>query len=88
VNYLYWDFNMGPNDVVEVTLDKQANAFLVDSLNYSSYRNGRSFRYYGGLQKTSPVQLRPPRAGHWYLIVDLGGRSDQVNASAQLIKST
>lgn len=85
MNYLHWEFDAGPDNIVEVTLDKQANVQLVDALNYQHYSAGRKYRYYGGFATTSPVRIRPPRQGHWHLVVDLGGYAGRVRASARVL---
>lgn len=85
MKFLHYDFHLNSNDVVEVTLDKQANVQLVDDINFSSYKRGQRFRYYGGLAKQSPVRISPPHAGHWNLVIDLGGYAGSVNASVKVI---
>jgi hypothetical protein len=86
VNFLHYDFNLRAGDVVEVTLDKQANVRLLDDINFSKYKRGERHRYYGGLAKKSPVSLSPPRAGHWHVVIDLGGYAGRVRASARVVK--
>lgn len=86
MNYLHYTLDVGPNDVIEVTLDKQANVRLLDSLNYQKYRSGQQHRYYGGLAKESPFKLIPPHSGHWHLVIDLGGHLGSVRASVRRIK--
>jgi Domain of unknown function (DUF1883) len=85
MNFLHYDFNIGPNNTVEVTLDKQANVRLLDDINFSKYKRGERHTYHGGSAKTSPVRLSPPYYGHWNLVIDLGGYSGRVNASVRLI---
>lgn len=46
-------------DVAEVTLSAGANVRLLDSSNFSAYRNGRRHRFIGGLAKASLVRLPP-----------------------------
>jgi hypothetical protein len=87
MNYLHYEFDVQPHDVVEVTLDRQANVRLLDEANFSLYRAGKRHRYYGGLAKTSPLVLEPPRPGHWHVVVDLGGYAGRVRASAAVLKS-
>ena len=53
----------------------------MDSTNYSSYRNGRSHHYYGGLVKRSPIVLTVPNNGHWYITIDLAGLVGSVRSS-------
>lgn len=86
MNYLHQEFEAGPDDLVEVTLDGQANVMLLDGSNYDHYRRGEPFRYYGGLAKVSPIRLVPPRHGRWHVVVDLGGFSGTVRAGMRLLQ--
>ena len=86
MNFLHYDIQLASNDDVEVTLDKQANVRLLDDANFSRYQRGESHTYHGGLVKVSPVHLRPPHAGHWHVVVDLGGYAGTVQASIRVIK--
>jgi hypothetical protein len=87
MKYLHYKFHLNAGDTVEVTLDKQANVQLMDDLNFGNYKRGQKFRYYGGLAKTSPIRLSAPSTGHWNVVIDLGGYSGSVNASARVIYS-
>jgi hypothetical protein len=82
-NFLKYEFDAGPNDIIRVNLDKQANVRLLDATNFQKYRSGQQHAYYGGRVTTSSVNLRPPRQGHWYVVIDLGGYSGTVRASAE-----
>lgn len=73
---------------IQVTLQgNAANVRLMDSSNYSNYRNGRQHRYYGGLAKRSPIVLTVPRSGHWYITIDLAGLGGSVRSSIQKLPS-
>jgi len=85
MNFLHYDLQLSPDQVVEVTLDKQANVRLLDETNYAKYKRGERHQYYGGLTKVSPAHLRPPRAGKWHLVIDLGGYPGTVRASVRTI---
>ncbi len=76
----------GQNDVVEVTVNGQANVMLLDSPNFDHYRRGESFRYNGGLAKSSPVRLVPPHRGRWHLVVDLGGYAGRIRAGVRVLQ--
>lgn len=54
MNFLHYEFDLSANDIVEVTLDKQANVRLLDDTNFSLYKSGKQHRYHGGFAKTSP----------------------------------
>ena len=86
MNYLHYDLQLQATDIVEVTLDKQANVRLLDDPNYSLYKQGKQHRYYGGLATRLPVRLTPPHAGRWYVVIDLGGYAGTVKASVNIIK--
>lgn len=67
---------------IEVTLSgSAANVRLLDSSNFSAYRNGRNHRYHGGLATRSPVHLAIPHAGRWHIAVDMQGLKGQTEAS-------
>ena len=85
MNYLHYEIDAGPSNVIEVTLDHAANVQLMDSSNFSSYQSGRQFRYYGGYVTTSPYRLSPPSQGHWHLAIDLGGNAGTVRASIRVL---
>ncbi|MGB5082837.1 MAG: DUF1883 domain-containing protein, partial [Burkholderiales bacterium] len=73
-------------DIVEVVLSgNAANVQLLDSSNFSSYKNGRQHRFYGGLAKQSPVRLQIPHSGHWYVTVDMQGLRGSVRSSARIL---
>ncbi|RJF75634.1 DUF1883 domain-containing protein [Deinococcus cavernae] len=73
-------------EIVEITLQgSAANVRLMDSGNFSSYRNGRQHRYVGGLAKRSPVRLQIPSSGHWHVAVDMQGLRGNVRASTRVL---
>ncbi len=86
MNFLHTDFDAYPGDVVLVTFDHQANVMLLDDHAFSAYRSGGSFEYTGGWATRSPVQLRPPSAGHWHVVVDLGGGAGRVRAGVRIVR--
>lgn len=85
MNYLHSEFTLGPDDAVEVTLDKQANVRLMDDSNFSRYKRGEKHTYYGGLAETTPVRLSPPHQGHWNVVIDLGGYGGTVRSSVRVL---
>lgn len=71
---------------IEVTLQgNAANVLLLDSTNLSAYRNGRRYRYQGGLARRSPVILQIPRTGRWHVAVDMSGLRGQVRSSIRML---
>lgn len=86
MKYLCYNVHTGPGDVVLVNLSSQARVLLLDSTSFSAYQCGRSFRYHGGWAIASPARLSPPYAGHWHVVVDLGGRAGSVRAGVQVLR--
>ena len=86
MNYLHREFDADDDDIIEVSLDGQANVLLLDGVNFEKYRKGESYHYHGGLAKDSPFRLTPPHQGKWHLVVDLGGFSGSVKAGVRMFK--
>lgn len=88
MNYLHYEIDVDPNDstaVIEVVMDRSANVLLLDDSNYENYQTGKTYRYWGGLARESPVRLVPPRSGHWHVVINLGGFPGTVRASVRKI---
>jgi len=86
MNYLHYDLSLDSDDIVVVTLDKQANVRLLNDINFSNYQRGERHTYYGGRAIRSPIKIPAPSAGHWHLVVDLGGAAGTVQASVSTVK--
>lgn len=78
------EFSLGQckhGDVFRVELTAAANVFMVDSSNLSSFKNGRDFRYYGGLITRSPHDFVVPRAGRWHIVAHTWGLRNSARIS-------
>jgi hypothetical protein len=87
--FAYASYDLGElkqGDTVVVRLRGSApNVLLLDRTNFERYRAGLRFAFVGGLQRRSPVRLSVPRAGHWYVALDLGGRPGRVRGSVSVL---
>jgi hypothetical protein len=72
-------------EIIEITLTSGANVRLMDSSNFSNYRNGRQHRYIGGLAKQSPLRLQIPTSGHWHVAIDMEGLRGSTRASVRVL---
>lgn len=78
--------NLKGGEIVEVTLQgNAANVKLMDSSNFQNYKNGRKHTYYGGHVTRSPYKVSVPRAGNWYITIDLGGYNGRVKSGVRLL---
>ena len=82
---MHSQFDIGPENTVIVTLDKQANVRLMDDINFQRFRGGRQCTYYGGRAVTSPFRVSPPHRGRWNLVIDLGGARGTLRHSVSVI---
>jgi hypothetical protein len=64
--------------IIELTLTGDAgNVRLLDASNFDAYSDGRpESRAAGGYVTRSPIHLKVPRDGHWYVTVDYGPRGN------------
>lgn len=87
MQFNYWDLgHQKRGAVVEIQLSgNAANVRLLDSSNYTAFKNGRNARGAGGYVKKSPVHLTVPHSGHWYVTVDYGGLQGRGRASVQVL---
>ena len=85
MNCLLWEFEAAFGNAVEVKLAHQANVRLLDRYNFDRFKRGLAHRFSGGGATISPVRIQVPQAGHWFLVVDLGGRAGQVEASVRVV---
>ena len=72
-------------EIVEITLTSGANVRLMDSSNFSNYKNGRRHQYIGGLAKQSPLRLQIPTTGYWHVAVDMQGLVGSTRASFRVL---
>jgi hypothetical protein len=82
---IHYEFDLRSDDAVEVWLDKQANVRMLDESNFQRFLSRQEHICYGLLATASPVLLRPPNAGHWHVVIDLGGYAGTVSASAYVV---
>jgi len=78
--------NLKGGEIVEVVLSgNAANVKLMNSSNFSNYKNGKRHTYYGGNVKKLPVRIPVPSSGHWYVAIDLGGYTGTIKSSVNVL---
>lgn len=88
MNFLHADLGYRKaGEIVEFTLTSGANVRLLDSSNFSSYKNGRKHSYFGGLARKSPTRLGIPRSGHWHAVIDTQGLRGGTRGSIRVLPS-
>lgn len=74
-------------ELVTVELRERANVLLMDTSNLRSYESGQRYRFIGGQALRSPVRLRVPNSGHWFVVLDLGGASGTIHSSVSVSRA-
>ncbi len=86
MNFLHYEVNLGPTDAVTVSLHgSAANVLVLDDANFRNFQAGLQYQYYGGYYTRSPAVIRPPWAGRWHVVVNLGGLPGSVSAVVQVL---
>lgn len=86
MKYTYEEGNFRKGDILNITIDRKVNIYLMDNINFQRYKNNRNCEYYGGLANSSPYDITVPRTGHWYIVIDLGGSAGILNYSIKVFK--
>jgi hypothetical protein len=87
MNFTHYDLgNLNKGRIVEIVLQgNAANVQLLDSSNFNSYKNGRQYRYIGGLAKKSPIHLQTTHSSHWHITIDLRGLRGNVRSMVRVL---
>ncbi len=87
MKFSYYDLGEQPEGAIaEIRLTgSMPNVLLLDEANFARYRADAPFVYVGGHQKRSPVRLEVPHAGHWFVVVDLGGFKGRVRGKVTVL---
>ncbi len=86
MDFVHYDLNQrNAGDVVQVTLGTAANVRLLDDLNFNSYQRGGRYSFHGGYVTKSPYAVQVPSAGHWHVVIDLGGYAGQIRSAIRVL---
>lgn len=59
------------DSVVSVQCTHEIKVLLLDDNNYSGYRCGTPFTYYGGFYRHFPADIAVPHTGNWNIVLAL-----------------
>ena len=86
MKFIHYDLgNKSKGETIQVSLTNGANVRLLNSSNFTNYKNGRKHTYYGGLAKKTPINLTVPSSGRWHLVVDMQGLQGSTKAYVKLL---
>jgi len=73
-------------NVAVLDCDTQCNFMLLTDSDFSSYKRGGRFQYYGGHFKMFPAKISVPHSDHWNVVIDLGGGTAKIRHSLRFLK--
>ena len=85
-NFIHAREWLDDGDVVIVNCDHQCNVLVMDDSDFSSYRSGRQYRYYGGFFRMLPARVTVPHSGNWNTVIDLGGGRANIRYNISYLK--
>jgi hypothetical protein len=83
----YWFTDLGTlnaGSFVEVKMNLSANVRIMAEAAFEEYKKKAPHEFIGGYVKFSPYVVKLPDDGHWYIVVDRGGRPGAVSASVSV----
>lgn len=87
MQFLHKREHLNEGDVVEVYCSHQCNVRLTTDSNFSSFKNGRRYTFYGGFYERLPVRIAAPHTGYWNITIDLGGGSANISHSIKIYRN-
>jgi hypothetical protein len=75
MTFLKFDLgSLNAGRTVEIVLKGSVtNVRLLDDKNLYNYVHAHEYKFEGGVAKKSPVRLKIPTRGHWYVVLDWKG---------------
>lgn len=72
MKFLYKPFEAKRKEIIEVEIDKPTKVKFMTARDLKSYRQGKTYSYYGGLFEESPVRFVVPFDSVWNAVVEKG----------------
>lgn len=72
--------------MVQVDLKSPAYVRLLTEEHYLAYREGKNYRYFGGLAESLLANIKPPYQGLWHLCIDMGNKEGELGANVHIIQ--
>ncbi len=85
MSFLHKRMQLNQGDTVVVDCSHQCNIMIMTDSNFSNYKRGNGFQYYGGHYSRLPAQILVPNNGAWNIVLDLGGGSASIRHSISII---
>jgi hypothetical protein len=65
-------------------MNLSANVRIMSEVSFDEYKKKIPHQFIGGYVKFSPYIVKLPETGHWFIVVDRGGKEGTVSASVSV----
>ena len=86
MNFIHSRDHLSAGDTVRLDCNTQCNFMITTDSEFSSYRRGGPFRYFGGHFKMFPAFISVPHSDNWNITIDLGGGAANINYNLSVIR--
>lgn len=86
MNFIHSREYLNGGDMVELDCDTQCNFMLTTDANFSAYRRGGRFQYYGGHYERFPARISVSHSDNWNITIDLAGGSANIRYNISIIR--
>jgi hypothetical protein len=86
MNFIHSREYLNRGNVVQLDCDTQCNFMITTDSDFSSYRCGGRFQYYGGHYSRFPARIAIPHSDNWNIIVDLGGGRANIRYNISILR--
>jgi len=87
MNFIHSPEHLNSGDVVRLECDTQCNFMLTSDSDFSYFRRGSRFTYYGGKFEYFPARITVPYSGCWNITIDLGRGSANIRYNLSVTKA-
>lgn len=87
MRFLHKQFQAKKKEIIEVTIDRSTKVKFMTALEFKSYRNARTYSYYGGTFDAGTIRFVLPFDAIWNVVVEKGAYHAplDVHASSRLL---
>lgn len=87
MRFLHKQFQAKKKEIIEVTVDRTTKVKFMTALEFKSYKNARTYSYYGGTFDAGTIRFVLPFDAIWNVVVEKGSYHEpiDVRASATLL---
>jgi len=84
MEYIHYQIRVFPHNNIVVTVDKQANIKLLNTIMYERYKSGKHVKASLEFLDSSGTSFKVPYKGEWHVIVEHGNYHGKITARVDI----